>query len=332
MPIIHYLNVRHGDCSIIAHHSGRITVIDVSNAQPETGFAKLVESYTGRQSILEKGPGNFNQKNYPVNPISYLKAHGITSVFRFIATHPDMDHLDGIKALFKAFSPVNFWDTDNKAEKDFQTESRFDEDDWLFYKRLRDTNPQANPKRLTLYSGSTGSYWNRGADGTMGGDGLYILAPTPELVKRSNETDDYNDCSYVLLYRTGKRKIIFGGDSHDTTWDHILKNHEEDVTDVDLLIAPHHGRSSSRSYDFLDVLKPKITFFGNANSEHLAYSAWNYRKLPFITNNQAGCMIADAESDPMSIFVTHRPFVDSENRLTFYSERFQAYYYMTVWA
>jgi hypothetical protein len=45
------------------------------------------------------------------------------------------------------------------------------------------------------------------------------------------------------------------------------------VTNVDLLIEPHHGRKSGRSYDFLDTLKPKVTIFGNANSEHLAYGA-----------------------------------------------------------
>ncbi len=181
-----------------------------------------------------------------------------------------------------------------------------------------------------LYSGAHGKYFNRAEDGTGGGDGLHILAPTPELVKQSNDSDDYNDCSYVILYMTRDHKIVFGGDSHDAAWEHILKVHRNDVTNVDLLIAPHHGRSSSRSYDFLDVLRPKMTFFGNANSEHLAYSAWNYRKLPFITNNQAGCMIADAESDSIKIYVTHEPFAKSENPSTFYSNRFQAYYYKPI--
>ena len=33
MPIVHYLNVKEGDCSIIQHGSGRISVIDVCNAR-----------------------------------------------------------------------------------------------------------------------------------------------------------------------------------------------------------------------------------------------------------------------------------------------------------
>ena len=48
----------------------------------------------------------------------------------------------------------------------------------------------------------------------------------------------------------GPAGIVFGGDSHDATWDHILEHHRADVTDIDLLIAPHHGRKSGRSYEF----------------------------------------------------------------------------------
>jgi competence protein ComEC len=79
-------------------------------------------------------------------------------VFRFIATHPDMDHLDGFKLFCQTFDPANFWGTDNQEEKDFGEETKYDEADWLFYKKLRDSNPETNPKRLTLYSGARGKY------------------------------------------------------------------------------------------------------------------------------------------------------------------------------
>jgi|SRR5579884_962950 beta-lactamase superfamily II metal-dependent hydrolase len=325
MPTIHYLNVRKGDCSLIEHASGHATVIDVCNAQKEDA---VLEKVMASLASEERGvSGNFNQKKYPVNPISYLKKHGITSVFRFIATHPDMDHLDGIEVFFDTYSPANFWDTDNQEEKKFEDKSEYSEDDWLFYKKLRDTSPEHDPKRLTLYSGATGQYYNEDENGKGGGDGLHILAPTRELVSAANEANDYNDCSYVLLYKTHNHRIVFAGDSHDETWEHILGEHKSDVTNIDLLIAPHHGRASKRSYEFLDVLKPKMTFFGNANSEHLAYSAWNYRKLPFVTNNQAGCMIVDAAVHPMDLYVTHEKFARANNSSTFYSNAFKGYYY-----
>ena len=72
------------------------------------------------------------------------------------------------------------------------------------YKNLRDSNPQTDPKRLTLYAGALGQYFNVGSDGTSGGDGLYILAPTKALIDAANECSNYNDCSYVLLYRANR--------------------------------------------------------------------------------------------------------------------------------
>ena len=322
MAIIHFLNVKEGDCSIIEHNSSRVTVIDVCNAKPvDSAESKLDMAYA--KEFTRAVRGNFQQKKYPVNPLAYLQAYAITGIFRYIQTHPDMDHMDGIKALFGEFGPVNFWDTANGKELLASTwpGSPYSQEDWKFYKNLRDTKPKSDPKRLTILAGAKGQYFNH-----EGGDGIHVLAPTQELVDQANQSDDYNDSSYVLLYRTGNKRIIFGGDSHDKTWEHILDKYRASVEDVDLLIAPHHGRSSGRSYDFLDVLNPSMTFFGNARSEHLAYGAWNYRKLPFITNNQANCMVVDAGETPMKLYVTNESFARAANPQTYYEDSLQAWF------
>ena len=144
-------------------------------------------------------------------------------------------------------APTNFYDTDNTKEMPSSKwkGSPYRESDWKFYKCFRDTNSQTNPKRLTLYSGGPRPL-SHGELGRQSGWGwIQILAPTPELVTAANKADqDYNRCSYVILYRTGGKRIVFGGDSHDETWDHILDQHKVDVTNIDLLIAPHHGRKS----------------------------------------------------------------------------------------
>lgn len=327
MPRIHFLNVKQGDCSVIEHYSGHKTVIDVSNARSVDAMA---DALVATMAKSERGiGGNFQQKGYPVNPITYFRDHGFTSIFRYVQTHPDMDHMDGIEPLFDEFSPTNFWDTDNTKEVPSSgwLGSPYRESDWSFYKRLRDTEPNDDPNRLTLHSGACGQYYNRGSDGTEGGDGLQVLAPTNDLVATANEVDeDYNRCSYVILYRTGGNRILFSGDSHDETWEHILLHHRADVTDIDILIAPHHGRKSKRSYEFLDTLTPTLTFFGNARSEHLAYDAWRSRGLSIVTNNQANCMVVDASSNPMILYVTHEHFARHVNSSTFYSESVKAWY------
>ena len=321
MATIHFLNVREGDCSIIQHNSGRVTVIDVCNAQnPETTESKRVMLSA---EIATRVPGNFQQKKHSVNPVAYLQKHNITDIFRYIQTHPDMDHMDGIKVLFSEFAPGNLWDTENIKEMsdDSWATSPYDKADWDFYRELRDTDPDADPKRLTLLAGAKGKYFNHES-----GDGIHILAPTQGLVDAANSSGDYNDSSYVLLYRTEDHRIIFGGDSHNDTWEHILDTYEQSVTDIDLLIAPHHGRDSGRSYDFLDVLRPSLTFFGNARSEHLAYDAWRRRGLSYITNNQANCMVVNASASPMGLYVTNKSYAEKVNSSTTYSDLFQAWY------
>ncbi len=331
MATIHFLNVNDGDCTVIKHNSGHVTVIDVCNAKTQESLESLREAVSAMIAKAERGiTGNFQQKKCPVNPISYMHDHGISSIFRYIQTHPDMDHMDGITALFEAFSPLNFWDTDNKKEmlNSSWGSSSYSKKDWEFYKRLRDAKPQHDPKpkRLALLSGTKRKFYNVGKDGSRGGDGLYILAPTQDLVDAANKADDeYNDCSYVLLYRTGKNRIVFGGDSHDDTWEHILAKHGSDVTDIDLLIAPHHGRKSERSYEFLDTLKPTLTFFGNARSEHLAYAAWRGRGLSIVTNNQANCMVVDAGTSPMTLYVTNENFARHVNPRTSYESAVRAW-------
>ena len=326
MPIIHFLNVNEGDCSVIQHYSGRVTVIDVCNARLET---PKVEADSGRTAHTDSAvKGNFRQKNHPVNPVDYLSTRGITSIWRYVQTHPDMDHMDGIKDLFAHFSPLNMWDTDNTKEMDESSweKSPYREEDWNLYKRLRDLGSTSDPKRLTPLSGAKGQYWNVGGDGSSGGDGLDILAPSQTLVDTANESGNFNDCSYVILYKFGNKKIVFSGDSDDKTWEHILENHEDDVTDIDLLVAPHHGRDSGRSYKFLDTLNPLLTLFGNASSKHLAYSAWNNRDLPFITNNQANCVVIDAGADPMKVYATYETFARAFNRKTSYNDSRKAWF------
>ena len=68
MPTIHFLNVKEGNCAIIEHYSGHKTVIDVCNAKP---VEALEETLMAAMAKSERGiSGNFQQKKYPVDPIS----------------------------------------------------------------------------------------------------------------------------------------------------------------------------------------------------------------------------------------------------------------------
>ena len=240
--------------------------------------------------------------------------------------------MDGIKELFDQFGPINFWDTNNRKviSPNSWANGRYSREDWEFYQALRKGTVPGGPKRLALLAGSEGKYFNVAADGRKGGDGLYVLAPTQDLVATANQTEEYNDCSYVILYRTGNWRVVFGADSHDRTREFILDEYSQDVSNVDLLVAPHHGRKSGRSYEFLDTLRPKLTLFGNARSEHLAYGAWNNRRLPFITNNQANCVVANIDNNSIDVFVTNETFAQEKNDKAFYDASSKGWYIYSI--
>jgi len=317
MGVVHFLNVNEGDCALIQHASGHNTVIDISN-----GPSVVLE--------FESASGNHRQKEHPVDPVEYLKDLGIETVFRFILTHPDMDHMDGISFLFDNFSVLNFWDTQNNKVMDSDSDfGKYDKEDWEFYQKIRKS--KTDPKVINLFAGSKGPYYNETENGESGADGLYILAPTQELIDDANETKEYNDCSYVILYKVNYKKIIFSGDSAEKTWNYILENHKDDVTDVDVLIAPHHGRKTGGNNDYLDVLNPKLTLFGNAESQYLDYNAWISRGLDHITNNQANCIILNADSENgIAVYVTYETFAKKRNPNSFYSTKYKAWYVMTI--
>lgn len=329
----HFLNVNDGDCSIIKHGtSGHVSVIDVCNARKVTTQRVASEMLKAVTDARTKEGGNYWQKANPDNPIEYLKKFGEQSVFRFALTHPDMDHMDGIKDFFVAFDPTNFYDTNNtKTMGSFQG-SPYRQEDWQFYQNMRDTKPQSNPKRITLYSGDNGIYRAKDWNGTPPGDAFYTLAPTPHLIEQANANPktDYHDASYVFLYQAAGGRILLPGDAFDATWEHVIATWKDRIEDIDLLIAPHHGRDSGRSYDFLTTLKPKMTFFGNAPGEHLAYPAWRQRNLEYITNNQAGSMVVDCGGKNLTVYVTNKTFARDRNPNTFFSQEYQAWYLQEV--
>ena len=315
MNRVHFLNVGEGDCIFIEHNSGRKSLIDIScgNIKVPDSLVKAFESLSGDQLQINaaKLAGNYRQKESPQNPIDFLSSFinnkTQESIWRFIISHPDMDHIDGIKKLFESYQIDNVWDTNNnKPDPDFKKQTKFLNDDWDFYKSVESKANDDNYRYLQLYSeiNNPGEKWTE--------DDITILCPTKKIVKEANEKEDYNDLSYVLLYtpiKTGTKerwKIVFSGDSHNKSWEHIISNYEELVTDIDVLIAPHHGRDSERSYEFLKILCPTVTLFGNAKSKYIAYDKYKGIK---ITNNQANNIIFDC-SNKIYFYVKNKKFAD----------------------
>src|SRR5436309_990405 len=113
MASVHLLNVKPGDCTIVRHNSGRVTVLDICDGNLDTEQVKL------EKQLLERlqPRGNFAMCDAPTNPIDYLRDLGVGTVFRFILSHPDMDHMDGLDALLNSNGITNFWHAGTMKDK-----------------------------------------------------------------------------------------------------------------------------------------------------------------------------------------------------------------------
>lgn len=259
---IHFLNVGHGDCTIIEHPSGRLTMIDINNSAtlPQDDEVALAESKG--ISLSQFRTGTTHSKSWEeyyqsllVDPREYWRANfDGRLLFRYFQTHPDMDHMGGLASMFwgEKVPLGNFWDYDHAktfSEFDFD-KSHYNWNDWLAYLCLRagmhgDGTNHTVMKRLRDESGE---YWST--------DGLTILAPTQDLIDYCDRVGKYNNSSFVLRLDYGGRRVILPGDAEKPAWDSIEAYYDQDELSCDILKAAHHGRESGYSESAVSAMNP----------------------------------------------------------------------------
>jgi competence protein ComEC len=267
---IHFLNVGHGDCTIIKHASGHLTMIDINNGTEldDSSLQELSESmlegeYSYVSLLVKKSlaPGTAikslveAKKAAPLtNPVEFLKEnYPNESLFRYIQTHPDLDHMRGLVALRSAgISIQNFWDTVHAKEPNFNNES--DKLEWAEYQELQ-SGTRCKVHRFER--GSKGKYFNEDDYGGDG-DGISILSPTRAITKAANARESWNDLSYVLKVATDSYTFLLPGDAEAPVWDDLVANCKADLGSM-FLKASHHGRDSGFHEEAVKSIAPICT-------------------------------------------------------------------------
>lgn len=302
---IHLLNVSPGDCSVIEHASGRRTMIDICSGNSDE-IERAIKLEKAESQV--RPSGNYRMCESLTNPIEYVKSRNWAGLFRFILSHPDMDHMDGLKRLVDEIGIRNFWDTGTEREKpSFESQYRYKEEDWEQYVDLRKGNV-AGVTALTKLAGAKFSLANKQGENNEPHDGLHISAPNEDLLTDPDPSDDINEASYIITYCATAGRFVFPGDAHDASWEYALENHKDYLEDCAFLLAPHHGRDSNRCYDFLDELKPKWTWIGCAPSKHIDYGQWDRRGLDKNTSNQTGNVILEIEDSYYDIYIENEKY------------------------
>lgn len=250
---IHFLNVGKGNCTVIQFPNNRLSIVDIDN------------SHIDDKNDILTDPIDFLKKEYPNK-----------AIFRFILTHPDMDHMTGLNELFKLRKVYNFWDTDNNKEIDTSSPNfgPYNKEDWEKYLDIRKS--ESNPKALKLLRNAT-------ADCCWSEDNIQILAPSKELVKLSREaaesSDKYNHISYVLRIEYRGIVIILGGDATKATWNDIYEHYDStnqlNLLKADILLASHHGSSNNVNKEVFKHIAPDYVVVSVIRGVNYDYSYYN---------------------------------------------------------
>lgn len=270
MSIIKSFSVGNGDMFYINHNSDNFTVIDCY--MHEDNEDKIIDE------IINKSKGK--------------------GVVRFISTHPDEDHILGLKEYKDRVGINNFYCVENKATKKDETE------DFKEYCSLRDGN-----QHFYLYEGCARRWMNMENE-ERGSSGISILWPKTnnqyfkDALEKAHNGESPNNISPIVKYSLESGvKILWFGDLEKDFMENIKDDLE--IDEADIIFAPHHGRFSGKiPNEILEKINPKIIIIGEAPSSNLNY----YSGYNTITQNSAGDITFECEQNNVHIYVSNKNY------------------------
>lgn len=269
MSMIKSFSVEEGDTFYIRHGSDNFSIIDCNLTDER------------KDEIIDELNSQSSDK----------------SIIRFISTHPDEDHIHGLESLDDSKKIVNFYCVKNKVAKQDETSS------FKRYCELRDSE-----KAFYIYKGCS-RRWMNSDDDERKSSGINIHWPDlndkyfKEELKLAEESGNPNNISPIISYSMGTVKFAWMGDLETVYMENIYQNIS--LKNVTVLFAPHHGRKSGKiPEDFLKILNPKLVIIGEAPSKDLNY----YKGYNTITQNSAGDITFDVDSDEIDIYVSNNDY------------------------
>ena len=266
MSKIKSFSVGNGDMFYIRHNSDNLTIIDCCLAE------------SSKQRIVRELASEQRQND----------------ITRFISTHPDQDHIQGISYLFDQLRVTSFYCVKNAATKQVRTA------DFSRYRQLHNFTKKAR----YIHKGCRWKWMNVG-DHRRGSAGLEILWPDrrnqhfQQALREAQRGGSPNNISPIIQYSLNDGvRALWMGDLETDFMEAITS--QVVLPKADLLFAPHHGRKSGRvPKKWLDKIQPRIIVVGEAPSSDLSY----YSGYNTITQNSAGDIVYDCHSEQMHIYV-----------------------------
>ena len=229
------------------HDDLKITFLDVGQAN-----SALVEFPKGKKMLIDGGgfPGDrFDVGKMVVAP--YLWQAKIPRIDYLVLSHPQADHMNGLRFIAKTFRPKEFWYNGMQVDK----------------AAFRELMGIIELKRIkTLLPADL-------ADGReINGVKVEILHPEPggPSSNRFDKATRLNNNSLVLKISYGGKSVLFPGDL-ERQGEALLVSRSGQNLKSDILLSPHHGSRSSSSEKFLRMVRPRVCVISSGEGNFFGF-------------------------------------------------------------
>lgn len=203
-----------------------------------------------RHIVIDLGTGSYGKRG-EFSPLKHLKSqYNVQQIDYMIITHPHIDHINDI-FNFDEFHPhvlcrpkhleknpiieKAIYDAKEKLKKYFEISE-------LYNAPLASDNPY-NPANPANYGG------------------MIIKIFSPNKTSQSN----INNHSIVTFFMFAGFKILIPGDNEPPSWNELKedRNFLDATKNVDVLLAPHHGRKRGFESEIMGHFNPRITIISD---------------------------------------------------------------------
>jgi competence protein ComEC len=225
----------------------KVTFIDVGQAN-----AALVEFPMGEKMMIDGG--GFPRDRFDVGKMvvaPFLWYSKILSIDYIVLSHPQSDHMNGLRFIAEAFNPKEFWyNGDHVETASFKELMTIIED-----RKIRKQLP------TQLMSGRQ-----------INGAAVEVLHPmTGEDRLRAIEgSKALNNNSLVLKISYAGGSLLFPGDLENDGEAVLISNAGERLKSH-VLLSPHHGAKNSSSVAFLDKVQPRICVISSGEGNFFGF-------------------------------------------------------------
>ncbi len=265
----------------------RVTIFDVGQ-----GLAVLLQ--TRHHTLLyDTGPSYYGGGDAATSSIlPFLKRQTKAAIDVMVVSHQDADHSGGVPTLLKQLPVYNLSTSMSQSPfvKKIYNESSF-----------RSTALFNVKEPLQLSQCVAGQQWR------WDGVDFRFLSPQRGALDKKG-----NNLSCVLRVAVAGHSILLTGDIE-------IKGEQNLVTSAgrylpaDVLVAPHHGSSTSSSEAFIEVVKPKVVIFSTGYLNRYHFPSENIQKryqsagvLAYNTADKGAILLSFDEQGQMSAVTTVR--------------------------